>query len=182
LGLLYAEGRKVGDADSLLDILRSGDRDAFQDALRPLVKPALRLALGMLDDAAAAEDAVQESSLRAWQKVGSLRELGTLRPWFLSIVANECRRSRRRRRWTVGLEPAEEPAGLGPEAAVLQGQQLSAALKTLNRDQRLVVTLHYYLDVRLEDIAPIVRAPIGTVKSRLARALDQLRPLLEQYE
>src|SRR5947209_5114714 len=93
----------------LLERARTGDRRAFEQVLRPLVDPAYRLAFAMLREREAAEDAVQEMALKGWRHRGRIRpELGTARPWFLAIVANECRMARRQRWWAV-LRFAEPP-------------------------------------------------------------------------
>src|SRR5258706_12373048 len=76
-----------------------GDPDAFAMVIQPLLDPAYRLAAVMLADRSAAEDAGQEASIKAWRKIGQLRgDEPSLRPWFLSIVANE-RRMARRQPW-----------------------------------------------------------------------------------
>src|SRR5205809_7793271 len=97
----------------LLSRARQGDRQAFEEVLRPVIQPACRLALAMLGERGAAEDAVQEMALKGWRHRHRIRpELGTARPWFLAIVANECRMARRERWWSVlGFpEPAERAA------------------------------------------------------------------------
>jgi DNA-directed RNA polymerase specialized sigma24 family protein len=79
-----------------------GDADSFSQLIQPLLDPAYRLAAVMLSDRSAAEDAVQEASVKAWRKLRQLRgDVSSLRPWFLSIVANECRMARRKRWWSV---------------------------------------------------------------------------------
>src|ERR1700694_1617039 len=79
-----------------------GDAQAFALLIEPLLTPAYRLASVMLADRATAEDAVQEASIKAWRKLGQLRgDVGSLRSWFISIVANECRMVRRQRWWSV---------------------------------------------------------------------------------
>src|ERR1700694_2207682 len=81
---------------------RSGDQVAFEALITPLIHPAYRLAFAMLGRREEAEDAVQESVLKAWSRIGQLRpETGALRPWFLTIVANHCRSVRRRAWWSV---------------------------------------------------------------------------------
>src|SRR5712691_5130289 len=93
----------------------AGDADAFALLIEPLLDPAYRLAAVMLSDRTAAEDAVQEGSIKAWRKLRQLRgDAGSLRPWFLSIVANECRMTRRRHWWSVVKLAAPPPA---PSAA-----------------------------------------------------------------
>src|ERR1700694_3384331 len=80
----------------------AGDAHAFASLIEPLLDPAYRLAAVMLEDRSTAEDAVQEASIKAWRKLGQLRgDTGSLRSWFLSIVANECRMVRRQRWWSV---------------------------------------------------------------------------------
>src|SRR5438132_475274 len=68
----------------------------FADLLKPPIEPGFRLALAMLHDAQAAEDAVQEASFTAWRKLGRMHDQGRLRPWFLGVVANKCRNARRK--------------------------------------------------------------------------------------
>src|SRR5437588_358949 len=80
----------------------AGDTSAFELLLAPLLDPAYRLATVMLGDRGAAEDAVQEASVKAWRKLGGFRGAAPeLQAWFFSIVANECRMTRRRRWWSV---------------------------------------------------------------------------------
>ena len=68
-----------------------GDAHAFAALIQPLLDPAYRLAAVMLADRSTAEDAVQEASIKAWRKLGQLRgDAGSLRSWFLSIVAKPC--------------------------------------------------------------------------------------------
>src|SRR3989442_13019158 len=79
-----------------------GAGDSCAIVLDPLLNPAYRLAAVMLSDRMAAEDAVQEAAVKAWRNLGQLRgDESSLRAWFLSIVANECRMTRRRRWWSV---------------------------------------------------------------------------------
>src|SRR2546430_15029793 len=88
---------------------KAGDARAFEELLAPLVGPAFRLAMTMLNDRGAAEDAVQESALKAWRHLGQFRSGSSLRAWVLTIVANECR-SVRRAPWWQGARPAESVA------------------------------------------------------------------------
>jgi RNA polymerase sigma-70 factor (ECF subfamily) len=80
---------------------KAGDGRAFDQLLSPVLDPAFRLAMTMLNDRAAAEDAVQEAALKMWRNLGSFRPGSEMRPWALAIVANECRNTRRGRWWGV---------------------------------------------------------------------------------
>src|SRR5205807_10471455 len=69
----------------------------FADLLKPLIEPGFRLALAMLHDAQAAEDAVQEASFTAWRKLGRIRDQGRLRPCSLGVAPNNARNARPKR-------------------------------------------------------------------------------------
>src|SRR5438067_7322008 len=129
-----------------------GDSDSFSRLIEPLLDPAYRLAAVMLDDRSAAEDAVQEAAVKAWRKLRQLRgEESSLRSWFLSIVANECRMARRQRWWSVvrlpDIRTAAEAGPMSDEPAT----DLKAALLRLSPDERLPLVLHFYLDLPLEE-------------------------------
>ena len=141
---------------------------------------AYRLARAILLDDHEAEDAVQEASLVAWRRVGSLRDPNRFGAWFDRILVNHCRdRLRRRRRAVpiaappVGFDAAAAPPDTGIDA------DLDRALAGLDADHRIVVVLRYWQDLPVDDIALRVGIPSGTVKSRLHHALRALRTSLE---
>jgi RNA polymerase sigma-70 factor (ECF subfamily) len=95
------------DELDLLERASRGDQQAFEAILRPLIQPAYRLALAMLGEREAAEDAVQEMALKGWRHHNRIRPaLGTARPWLLAIVTNECRRSQYR---SFGASHEQQP-------------------------------------------------------------------------
>ena len=151
----------------------AGNLDSFSRLIEPLLDPAFRLAAVMLNDRTAAEDAVQEASIKAWRKIKQLRgEPSSLRPWFLAIVANECRMSRRTRWWSV-LKLGD----VTPEWRQEQASQtdLHRALLRLSPDERLPLVLHFYLDLSLDDVARILRTSPSAAKSRIYRAAKRMR-------
>jgi RNA polymerase sigma-70 factor, ECF subfamily len=157
-----------------------GDSDAFAALLQPLLDPAFRLAAVMLADRGAAEDAVQEASIKAWRKIGQLRgELESLRPWFLSIVANECRMTRRRRWWSV-IKLADVPAESNPNEGATS--DLLRAVKRLSPEDRLPLVLHFYLDLPLDETARALHISPAAAKSRIYRAARKLRADLTPEE
>jgi len=156
---------------------KRGDRSAFDDLVGPLVDQAFRLAFGMLHDREAAEDAVQEAALRAWRKLDNLRPDTPMRPWFLAIVANQCRTTLRGRWWSVlRLDNVLGDSGAYVEDVVVRGQAVRAALRKIAPDQRDALVLHYYLDLPLHEVAAIAGVPVGTVKSRINRGIAAMRP------
>src|ERR1700674_3915628 len=130
---------------TLLQAAKLGDEGAFEILLGPLLEPGYRLAGGMLQDHQAAQDAVQEAAFKAWRKLRHLRDGSDMRPWFLGIVANECR-SVRRSRWSSVVKVIS-PAGTDslPADSVLSGIELRNALRALDEKKRLALVLHWYL-------------------------------------
>jgi len=151
-----------------------GDPDAFSILIQPLLDPAYRLAAVMLGDRSAAEDAVQEASVKAWRKLGQLRgDERSLRPWFLSIVANECRMARRQRWWSV-VRVAEPQRPSEPGAGGLSSDLKDAVLR-LPADDRLPLVLFFYLDLPVEEVARTLGVSEPAARSRIYRAARRLR-------
>src|SRR5712671_4479611 len=145
---------------------------AFADLLTPLIEPGFRLALAMLHDAQAAEDAVQEASFTAWRKLGRISDQGRLRPWFLGVVANKCRNARRAK-WAVDVNLGL-PEGLAiasTEELSLRGADLRHAVARLGYQDRLIVVLYFYLDMPLEEVAAAAGRSVSATRARLYRAI-----------
>ena len=156
---------------------------AFTDQVGPLVEPAFRIACALLRDAQAAEDAVQEAALIAWRKFRAFDDPNGLRPWFLKIVANECRNAGRRG-WRLRVQlglPANLSVGAVEDGAVRRAD-LRQALNQLSYRDRLVVVLYYYFDLPLGEIASISGLSIPAVRNRLYRSVRRLRPDLALQE
>lgn len=170
----------VNQAATLVTAAKAGSDLAFRTLLEMVLDPGYKLACGMLHDPQAAEDAVQEAALKAWRKLGQLRDGQALRPWFLAIVANECREIRRSRWWSVAKSPDTLTAEESSPEAVIRGIELRRALNRLDRNKRLVLVLHWYLDLPLTEIALICGASVHAVEARLNRGIRELRQRLEE--
>lgn len=159
-------------------------RERFLVAARPGLDRAYRLAGLLLGTAAEAEDAVQDALVVAWQSFDQLRDPAKFASWFDRIVANGSR-DRLRRRNTVRFIPMAadlDPAGRDPFQAFLERDALLGGLDRLTADERLVVVLRFWADLPLDAIADRLDWPLGTVKSRLHRALKRLRDDLVRTE
>src|ERR1700730_7021511 len=154
---------------------RSDNRAAFLDLLLPLLPASQRLAHAMLQNAHDAEDAVQEATFKAWRAGSRFRGGSELRPWFLTIVANECRQRRRNRWWSVSkMADLPEIVSPGPEADG-DAAELRSALGRLPASMRLTLVLRYYLDLPFEEIGRMLSCSPQAAKSRTHRALAKLR-------
>lgn len=183
----------VLDEAALIASAARGNLDAFNALILTYQSQAYNLAYAMLHDPSAAQDATQEAFISAFRHLKTFR--GTsLRPWLMQIVANACRDELRRQKrrpaisWDDFGEMDEEAnphltdEGLTPEEAMQQEELrrfIEACLQELPEDQRLVVVLVDRLGYPYEEAAHIMRVPVGTVKSRLARARSKLQQLLQ---
>jgi RNA polymerase sigma factor (sigma-70 family) len=166
---------------TLLESAKLGDDNAFEILLQPLLEPGYRLAGGMLQDHQAAQDAVQEAAFKAWRKLRQLRDGSEMRPWFLGIVANECR-SARRSRWSSVLKVLEPPSAQSmPADSVLSGIELRDALRALDEKKRLALVLHWYLDLPLEEVAAITGSSIHAVEGKVQRGMHELRERMKEH-
>jgi len=161
----------------------SADRGlpAFDDVIGPLIKRGYALAITMLNDRTTAEDAVQEASIKAWRKLPSLRERSAIEPWFLSIVANQCRSIRRNRWWSV-LKVPELREKSSPQDRRADALDLEHALDRLSPEERLVLLLHFHMDMTFEQVGRVVGISMTAARSRIYRALDRLRAELKPEE
>lgn len=150
------------------------DANAFEELIEPVLDSAFRLAMTMLNDRPAAEDAVQEATLKAWRKLGSFRVGAPFRPWFLAIVANECRSARRARWWHV-LRYADVRAHKTASDPV-EHMDLDAALEKLPRHHLLPLVLYYHLDLPIDEVGRVLGCSDGAARQRIHRALSALRP------
>jgi RNA polymerase sigma factor (sigma-70 family) len=149
--------------------------DEFDQLLAPVLDPAFRFAMTMLNDRTAAEDAVQEAALNAWRHIHRFRAGAEFRPWFLAIVANQCRTTRRARWWHVQrfAEIARKPARDDRWADRID---LDAALDRLPPHHLKVLSLYYHLDLPIEELARVLGCSEPAARQRIHRALAALRP------
>lgn len=138
-----------------------------------------RAARAVLDCDADAEDAVSEAVLLAWKNWGRLRSGDAARAWLLKITVNCAYGCRRKTARVVYTDTVEQLAGGSEDLPV---SHLWEAVLHLPEDQRAVVTLYYYEDLPVKEIARILGVAQGTVKSRLGRARARLRQMLREEE
>lgn len=145
-----------------------------------------RLATAILGDPVEAEDATHDAAIKAWEHWGSLRDLDRFEAWFQRILLNECRdRLRRNRRRPIVLPLPEgrlSPTISDGSGDFAEYQALARAVSELTVDQRIVVVLHYYLDLSAEEIARLIGVRSGTVKSRIHYAVSSLRATSDAEE
>jgi RNA polymerase sigma factor (sigma-70 family) len=168
------------DEAGLVQAARAGDEMAFDSLVGPLVDPAFRLAMVFLRDPNEAEDAVQEATLKGWRSLAQLRKDAAVRPWFLSIVANQCRTMRRARWWSVIRLGSVTRTEQGVSERVDLQIDLDRELSKLSETERAILFLFFYLDLPLGEVGRILGISPQAAKSRVHRAVTRLRIGMEE--
>ncbi len=151
-------------------------RDAFAQEVRELTDTAFAVSYLILGNSADSEDAMSAAILRAFENRGKLRKRDSFRAWFLQILRHEAYDLlKKRRRLTPVEELPEEAAPEGDDAGRLDLRQ---ALQELTDTQRTALLLQQE-GYDMAEIGQILDVPVGTVKSRISRAKQTLRTLLE---
>ena len=186
------------DEAALIAEARRGDLDAFNRLVLAHQTKAFNLAWRITGDGEAAADATQEAFLSAYRKLSSYRG-GSFRAWLLRIVTNACydELRRRKRRPADSLDGLEEASASGdgiravdplssssddPEKAAERAEVTRAierCLGGLPEEFRTVVVLADVLELDYQEVASVMGSPVGTVRSRLARARARLRDCLD---
>jgi RNA polymerase sigma-70 factor, ECF subfamily len=163
--------------------LQDGDLDTLGELYDRYRLTVYRTALAITRDPAAAEDILQDTFLRLHTYAGRVNPALPLAPWLYRITVNlSYSWTARRARWWAPLEDFLDrlvgPPRQSPEPHAEQAEELraiQAAIEALPLNQRVVVVLFYLNNLSLQEIADILECPVGTVKSRLHYARENLR-------
>jgi RNA polymerase sigma-70 factor (ECF subfamily) len=168
---------------------QKGDQTAFMHIVDAYQRPVYNLCYRMLGDSAEAEDAAQETFLRAYTKLDTYQQSRKFSSWLLSIASHYCiDRLRRRRfqmvswddlppwRWLPATEPQPEEVTLTRE----RQDALRDLLAELPADYRAAIVLRYWHDMSYDEIADTLDATVSAIKSRLFRARQMMATVAEQ--
>ncbi|MGI8963268.1 MAG: RNA polymerase sigma factor [Thermomicrobiales bacterium] len=179
--------------ERLIGAAQQGDLDAYNQLVTRHERAVFSVCMRLLRDASSAEDATQDTFIRAWSAIDSFRG-GMVRPWLLRIATNrsyDVLRTRARRParsldaelFESEPERATQARSEAPEAFVTRselGGVLEAALGELPDDQRLAIVLSDIQGYGYDDVAATSGVPVGTVKSRISRGRSALRDRLRE--
>ena len=174
------------EESTLIRHAANGDTAAWEILMRAHQEPVFRLAYLLLGDPDDAEDVAQESFLRAWRFLQRFDATRPLRPWLLSITSNLARNRRRSAgRYFAALMRAfrDEPASVRIEEKStenLDTAELWNAVRKLPVADQQVIYLRYFLDLPVHETAQALDVAEGTVKSRLSRAVEKLRSIIQK--
>ncbi|MEK6220956.1 MAG: sigma-70 family RNA polymerase sigma factor [Chloroflexota bacterium] len=185
------------DEAQLVQAAKQGDLDAFNQLIESYQTLAFNVAYRMMSDPASAEDVTQDAFIAAHKKLYTFRG-GSFKAWLLRIVTNrsydELRKQKRRP--IVDLEPKdkddqeiESPAwmqdpGESPEDSAIRaelGKAIQRCLEGLEPDFRAVIILVDVQGLGYQEASATIKKPLGTIKSRLARARGRMQDCLQGF-
>lgn len=153
-------------------------KETFCKYIKRYETDMFRFAKSLVGNQADGEDAMQESILKAYEKIDTLRSRRKFKAWIFQILANECYKILRNQKKQEITDPFQFPETKSVRIENEDGEILSYILKMQKQYQEVLI-LYYYDEFSIKEIADILDIPQGTVKSRLARGRKQLRDLLE---
>jgi RNA polymerase sigma-70 factor (ECF subfamily) len=161
---------------------QGGDRDAFEQIVNVSFDRSHGVAMRLLRDSQLAEDAVQQAMVNVWRDLPRLRDPARYDAWSYKLLVRACYAEYKRApKWMPAIEEGSptEPRDRDPYGAVVDRDQLDRGFRRLSMDHRAVIVLHHYLDLPLDEVGRVLGVPTGTVKSRLHRAIAEMRAALE---
>lgn len=147
------------------------DKETFATLVIKQQRQLYRIAVSYTGSSADAEDAMQEALLRAWNRRNTLRDVAYFSTWLNRILINECKTLLRKRKRHV-LQPDLPNISTPPPDE--QAALLRAALFALPEKYRVPLTLNLLEGYTVQEIAALLSLPLGTVKTRIARAKHKL--------
>ncbi len=178
--------QEATDAEVVRAVL-AGDAERYAVLVRRYRDRYARYAARMLGSIDAAEDAVQDAFVRAFDQLVQCRDPDKFAGWLFLILRNRCFAERRRRsRESRSLEPGDEAVASPdrPDGAAEQADWMGAlerALQRLTPEQREVFVLKHVEGLSYEEIAQLAGATVASLKMRMHRAYDRLRELLKEH-
>ncbi|HEY6450137.1 MAG TPA: sigma-70 family RNA polymerase sigma factor [Candidatus Cybelea sp.] len=170
----------------LVTMTLGGDSEGFATLVERYDRAVYHLAYRTLHDVEEARDATQEAFFKAFRSLRTFRPEAKFSTWIFAIAYHACcDRLNRRKHFASEELPDRADASPGPENRVIaldEASRLRAAIDALPEKYRTVVTLFHLQGRQYEEIATVLGLPLGTVKTHLFRAKEQLRRLLSAME
>jgi RNA polymerase sigma-70 factor, ECF subfamily len=167
---------------TLVERARNGDREAYATLASAAIGRLDATARLILRDPDSAKDAVQETLIKAWRKLPTLRDPDRFDAWLHRLLVRSCideHRRSRGHRVDVALAEIDVAGATDATTTVAHRDELERGFARLDPEQRAVIVLHHYLDLPMPEVAQALGIPLGTAKSRLNRSLALLRAAID---
>ncbi len=161
-------------------------KETFQDAYQALTnliqdnqQSFYRLSYQYVKNVDTAMDLIQEAIVKAYSKLHTIKDISSIKPWFYRILVNENLGYLRKNKHIIITEQLPEDT-ISTSTDLAENIDLYQAIGSLSEELKTIIVLRFFEDMKLEDIALITHTNINTVKTRLYRALKQLKPLMQE--
>lgn len=154
---------------------KNGDNEAFLVLINENKLNIYRVARGILSNEHDIEDAIQNTIIKAYEKINTLKKNEFFRTWLVRILINECNEIIRRNKRVVSINESNHEERYND---CYENIDLTKAINSLSEELRVTTVLFYFEDMSIKDIASILNIPNGTVRSRLSRARERLREII----
>lgn len=157
--------------EKLIERARRGEPDAFTELMQAHMQPMYKMARAMLCSDADVADAVQETILGCWEKIGQLREGKYFKTWMTRILINKCNDILRAGKRFVPEDGIPEIADFDRH---FENVEWNEALKSIDEKYRLVIMLYYVEGFKTSEISQLLDMPESTVRTRLSRGREKI--------
>ena len=172
--------------NEVIQLIRSGDRKAFSLLVRRHQKSLLRLSVRFVKDMDQAEDVVQESFIKAYERLNSFEARSSFRSWLFQIAINTAKNKLRSRRDdTTNIDDVPLAVAAVAESGLVHNsisKLIQSHIDQLPFKQKTALTLRVYEDLSFKEIAEIMECPYDTAKANYRHALMRLREELPAHE
>jgi RNA polymerase sigma-70 factor (ECF subfamily) len=163
----------------LVELAKKSDKSAFDEVIRLCVPDLFRIAMSILKNRDDADDTVCEAVAIAYENIHKLNNCEYFKTWIIRILINQAKAVYKKRSKVIYLNDiANEPQY--EDVYDLGNDELNAAVASLSLELRIAITLYYFQDMKIKEIASALQVPQGTVKWRLSKAKSILKKRLSE--
>lgn len=170
---------------ALLQSIKNGNDEAFEELYNKYAGYALRVAMAVTGNKASAADAVQETFIRVYKNINNYDISKPFEPWFYKILVNECNRILGKSSNIVLIDDFVEKnlqGSIEDDYRFQEYESLYAAIENLDENNKVPIVLKYLKGFKESEIAEILGINVNTIKSRLLKGKQKLRKLIEKLE
>ena len=163
----------------LVALAKMGDKPAFDEIIRKCIPDLFRIAMSILKNKDDADDAVCDTVVKAYENIHKLNDCSFFKTWIIRILINQANSAYKKRKNILYLnDTLQEPQY--EDVYDLGNDDLNTAVANLNLEYRTVITLYFFQDMKIKEIASVLQIPQGTVKWRLSKAKLILKEKLSE--